>query len=203
MAIALSYHIPHLSCYALTVEPSTALEKMILNQTKAPVDPEKQAHHFSQLVSWLTIAGFEQYEISNFAKTGYRSKHNSSYWSGLPYLGLGPSAHSFDGESRQWNIRNNTLYLKSIEEGKIPFEKELLTPIHQLNEYIMTRLRTIEGISLNKISERWGETAKEKLLNDSNKYLTEGYLIIRDNQIQLSESGKFLADGIASSLFSV
>ena len=132
---ALSLNIPHLSCYALTVEPKTALAKMIATHKSADVDADKQARHFLILTEQLAAAGFEQYEISNFSLPGFRSRHNSSYWQGKPYLGLGPSAHSFNGKSRQWNIANNALYLKSVEEGIIPFEEEVLTESQQLNEY--------------------------------------------------------------------
>jgi len=138
-------NIPHISCYALTVEPKTALDRMIALRKKEPVDAEKQAGQFSQLMEWMQEAGYEHYEISNFARPGYRSRHNSSYWSGDHYYGFGPAAHAFDGNSRRWNIANNALYIRSIEKGLIPFEEETLTSTQQLNEYIMTALRTMEG----------------------------------------------------------
>jgi len=141
--IALALKVPHLSCYALTVEPKTALEKMISAKKMEAVDPERQSHHFELLMQWLTNAGYEHYEISNFAKPGYRSKHNSSYWQGKHYIGLGPSAHSFNGSSRQWNVANNALYIQSIEQSAVPYEIEMLTATQQLNEYIMTSLRTM------------------------------------------------------------
>jgi oxygen-independent coproporphyrinogen-3 oxidase len=200
---ALSFQIPHLSCYALTVEPKTALAKMIAENTVADVDPDKQARHFALLRELLGHAGFEQYEISNFSTPGFRSRHNSAYWQGKHYLGLGPSAHSFNGTSRQWNIRNNALYVKSIEEGNIPYELEILTDKQQLNEYIMTSLRTIEGISLERVKRTWGNLKAENLLIAAKRHLDEGYVLRTDNSLQLSASGKFLADGIASDLFSV
>lgn len=198
---ALSLNIPHLSCYALTVEPKTALAKMIETHRSENVDADKQARHFALLTKTLAAKGFEHYEISNFALHGFRSRHNSSYWQGNPYLGLGPSAHSFNGRSRQWNIANNNLYLKSIEENIIPFEEEVLTEIQQLNEYIMTALRTAEGISLLKISAGWGNEKTVLLMDAAQKHILSGRLLHADNILCLSEDGKFFADGIASDLF--
>ena len=200
---ALAFGVPHLSCYALTVEPKTALAKMIADKTVANVDADQQARHFVLLLELLGQAGFEQYEISNFAKPGFRSRHNSAYWQGSHYLGLGPSAHSFNGTSRQWNIRNNALYINSISRGFIPYESETLTDTQQLNEYIMTSLRTIEGISMEHIKLGWGEALSEELLLAAKKHLDKGHIILNGSRIQLSNSGRFLADGIASDLFSV
>lgn len=200
---ALSLNIPHLSCYALTVEPKTALAKMITTQQSENVDADKQARHFLLLTQWMSEAGFEHYEISNFALPRFRSKHNSSYWQGKPYLGLGPSAHSFNGISRQWNIANNSLYLKSIETGTLPFEVEVLTETQQLNEYIMTSLRTIEGISLKRVAESWGDEKKILLINTAQKHITCGHLVLVNDILQLGADGKFLADGIAADLFTV
>ena len=198
---ALSLKIPHLSCYALTVEPRTALAKLIETKQLADVDTDKQARHFSLLTQWLEEAGFEHYEISNFALPGFRSRHNSSYWEGKAYLGLGPSAHSFNGRSRQWNISNNALYLKALEADELPFEEEQLTPAQQLNEYIMTRLRTIEGISLKTVSDKWGEEKMLALIQSAQKHLAHHYIICKDDYLQLTAEGKFLADGIAADLF--
>jgi oxygen-independent coproporphyrinogen-3 oxidase len=200
---AIAYGIHHLSCYALTVEPATALAKMINKKTVENVDTDKQAKHFQLLTGWLQAAGFEHYEISNFAKPGYRSRHNTSYWKGRNYLGLGPSAHSFNGQSRQWNISNNALYLTSIMQGTIPFEIETLTLRQQFNEYIMTGLRTLEGISLRLIEERWGQDYKEATLVNCRKHITSGNLECINNQVRLTVAGKFMADGIAADLFSV
>ncbi|MBW0178862.1 radical SAM family heme chaperone HemW [Sediminibacterium sp.] len=198
---AISFNIPHLSCYALTVEPNTALDKLIQKGTKADVDQQKQAVHFDLLTTRLEAAGFEHYEISNFARPGFRSRHNSSYWQGKPYLGLGPSAHSFNGSIRQWNISNNALYLKSIEQDLIPFEAEQLTDEQQLNEYIMTSLRTMEGCSLELIEKKWGEKNVSAIKAAAQKYLQEEYLNLSGNQLILTKKGKFLADGIAAELF--
>ena len=198
---ALTLHVPHLSCYALTVEPKTALAKMIATHQSADVDADKQARHFSILTERLSAAGFEHYEISNFALPGFRSRHNSSYWQGKPYMGLGPSAHSFNGKSRQWNIANNSLYVTAIEKGEIPFEEELLTDTQRLNEYIMTSLRTIEGTSLSKVSADFGETKASSLSDAAQKHIDQGHLKRVHDVLQLTAAGKFLADGIAADLF--
>ena len=198
---ALALHIPHLSCYALTVEPKTALEKMIEKKTVANVNPETQAKHFELLMSWMQQAGYEHYEISNFAKPGYRSKHNSSYWQGKPYIGLGPSAHSFNGHSRQWNIANNALYIQGLENNSILFEKELLTKSQQLNEYIMTSLRTIEGISLQKLQVDFGDEYYNHVVGSAVVHIQNEHLINDGNYIRTSLKGKLYADGIAADLF--
>ncbi|MES1225662.1 MAG: radical SAM family heme chaperone HemW, partial [Bacteroidota bacterium] len=177
VATALALNIPHLSCYALTVEPGTALKKMISQPKTEDVDTEKQARHFLLLMDWLQQAGYEHYEISNFAKPGYRSRHNSSYWQRKKYLGVGPSAHSFDGISRQWNIANNALYIQSLEQNKIPFEEEKLTDTQRLNEYIMTALRTQEGLDLIYTANNFGEKAAQQLQKASGKYIAGEKLV--------------------------
>jgi oxygen-independent coproporphyrinogen-3 oxidase len=194
-------NIPHISCYALTVEPKTVLHTLIQKNKLPNINVEQQAQHFEILTNTLSKAHYEHYEISNFAKTGFRSKHNSSYWQGKHYLGLGPSAHSFNGISRQWNNSNNTLYLKSIAQNIVPFEIEILTTQQQLNEYIMTSLRTIEGISLQHITKNFSEEEKEKLLSRSKKLITQQLLSIENNYLKLTPQAKFLADGIAADLF--
>lgn len=193
--------VPHLSSYALTVEPSTALDVMITKGRKEPVDPDKQARHFEMLMEAAAEAGFEQYEISNLAKPGWRSRHNSSYWQGIPYLGIGPSAHSFDGKKRRWNISNNALYLSSIEGNLIPFEEEELTTENRINEYLMTSLRTIEGISLTAYALLAGPEATTELLKRAERFISHDQLELADTHIRLTKTGKFLADGIASDLF--
>jgi oxygen-independent coproporphyrinogen-3 oxidase len=193
--------IPHISCYALTVEPKTALDKMIALKKKAPVDAERQAQQFLLLMEWMAAAGYEHYEISNFAKQGSRSKHNSSYWSGATYYGFGPSAHSFDGKRRRWNVASNSLYIQSLKKNLLPFEEEILTGTQQLNEYIMTALRTMEGISTKHISTKFGEEKSEKIINASTKYKRTGKLRIENGKIILTAEGKLFADGIAADLF--
>ena len=192
VATALSFEIPHLSCYALTVEPGTALQKMITQHKKEDVDAEKQARHFLQLMDWLQQAGYEHYEISNFAKPGFKSQHNSSYWGGKKYLGLGPSAHSFAGNSRQWNIANNALYIQSLAQDKIPFEEETLTTTQRLNEYIMTSLRTQEGLNLQHIENVFGEIVSQQLHKNSYKFITGEKLLLNGSLLQLTKEGKLL-----------
>ena len=191
---AISLNIPHLSCYALTVEPKTPLDKMIKQHKSEDVNPDKQSEQFLLLMQWLEEAGYEHYEISNFAKPGRRSRHNSSYWQGKKYLGLGPSAHSFNGTERQWNVTNNNIYIESINNGKIPFEKEELTKTQKLNEYIMTSLRTMEGLQL--------DIAGEELATKSKKFIATGLMKLQNNSLVLTREGKLLADGIAAELFS-
>ena len=187
-------NIPHISYYALTVEQKTPLQKKISEKKKEDVQQEKQAEQFLLLMGWLEAAGYEHYEISNFAKPGFRSKHNASYWEGKKYLGLGPSAHSFDGRSRQWNVSNNKLYIESLNENKIPFEKETLTPSQKTNEYIMTSLRTIEGLDTFRVQHA-------SFLDQSQKFIDEGKMVLRENRLILTKEGKLFADGIAAELF--
>ena len=194
---AISLQIPHLSCYALTVEPKTALFKMIEQHRAENIDPEKQSAQFLHLMYRLENAGYEHYEISNFALPGHRSRHNSSYWKGKHYLGLGPSAHSFNGHSRQWNIANNRQYIDAMNAGITAFEKEELTPTQQLNERIMIALRTMEGLPLDKLDE----TTKKKLLEDSRKFIDNGLLLNKNDSLVLTKEGRLLADGIAGALF--
>jgi oxygen-independent coproporphyrinogen-3 oxidase len=198
---ALSLGIDHISCYALTVEPKTGLDKMIQQKKIAAVDPDKQAHHFSLLMQWLTDAGFDHYEISNFSKPGKKSKHNSNYWNGVDYLGIGPSAHSFNGKSRQWNLANNALYIQSLAKNIVPFEREELNDMQQLNEYIMTSLRTMEGLSLNLVNHKWSEKELQKILEIAQKPIAQGLMLHQNNYLILTNAGKLMADGIASDLF--
>ena len=200
-AIVIEKKIPHISCYALTVEPKTALAKMIAQHKKETVDAEKQAAQFLLLMNWMKQAGYEHYEISNFALPGMRSKHNSSYWQGKNYYGFGPSAHSFDGKSRRWNIANNALYIQSLQKNIIPFEEEILTPTQQLNEYIMTSLRTMEGLDLKKIENNFGENFHSKLKDASIKWQNGNKLVSHNSNLILTTEGKLFADGIAADLF--
>jgi len=199
--IALSFGIPHISSYALTVEPKTALKKLIQTGKVAEPKDDIAQEHFQILVDTLQENGFVHYELSNFGKENYFSKNNSAYWLGKKYLGIGPSAHSYDGISRSWNIANNVVYLKSIEEGKLPSEKEILTQTDRYNEYIMTGLRTIWGISLERIEKEFGEKYLKYLLEQSQKFLVDDLLSVENNVLKTTQKGKFLADGIASDLF--
>ena len=198
---AIALKIPHLSCYALTVEPQTALDKMIRQHKVSHVQPEDQARQFLLLMDWTAAAGYKHYEISNFALPGHRSRHNSSYWQGKKYLGLGPSAHSFNGLARQWNIANNALYIQSLQKGTVPFEEEILTGDQRLNEYIMTSLRTMEGLSLQAVTVLAGEKTSHSLRRNSQKYLDQQLLIEQNDRLILTRQGKLFADGIAGDLF--
>ncbi|HWV69738.1 radical SAM family heme chaperone HemW [Chitinophaga sp.] len=198
---AIALGIPHLSCYALTVEPGTALDHFIKKKKMAATDPDKAAQHFEMLMEWLGAAGYEHYEISNFALPGWHSRHNSSYWQGKPYLGLGPSAHSFNGASRQWNIASNAQYIKSIAAGKVPFEMESLTTAMQFNEYIMTALRTSAGCNLEWVSEKFGTDHTIHLLAHSEPYIRMGRIERVGETLRLTKAGRLFADGIAGELF--
>ncbi len=194
--------VPHISCYALTVEPKTALDKMILNKQSDPVDPDKQAEHFEILLNLMDQYGYEQYETSNFALPGYRSKHNSSYWQGKAYYGFGASAHSYDGKcTRRWNVANNALYIQCINSNQQAFEEERLSLTQQLNEYIMTSLRTIEGLNLERVRKEFGEAEFERLKKSCMKYISQQLMTEDNNTLSLTRKGKFLADGISSDLF--
>lgn len=198
---AIDMGIPHLSCYALTVEPKTALDTMIRKHQISNVQPEDQARQFVLLMDWTEAAGYEHYEISNFALPGHRSRHNSSYWQGKKYLGLGPSAHSFNGQGRQWNIANNALYIQSLKQDTVPFEVETLTPDQRLNEYIMTSLRTMEGLSLHYVQQLSGEKMSQTLLKNSYRYIEQQLLLEKNGRLILTKQGKLFADGIAGDLF--
>jgi len=198
---ALSFGVPHISSYALTVEPKTALRKLIQTGKIAQPKDEVASEHFQILVDTLESNGFVHYELSNFGKEGYFSRNNSAYWLGKKYLGIGPSAHSYDGVSRSWNIANNVLYLKSIAQNDLPSEAETLSTTDRYNEYIMTGLRTIWGVSLERIQTEFGENYGDYLKQQSQKFLDDGLLVIQNNILKTTLKGKFLTDGIASDLF--
>ena len=198
---ALSFGVPHISSYALTVEPKTALKKLIQTGKISEPKDEVAQEHFQILVDTLHENEFIHYELSNFGKENYFSKNNSAYWLGKKYLGIGPSAHSYDGVSRSWNIANNSIYLKEIQEEKLPSEVEILSHEDRYNEYIMTGLRTIWGVSLNRIENEFGEMFLKYLLKQAEKFFSDGLLSINDNILKTTRKGKFLADGIASDLF--
>ena len=200
---AVSLQIPHLSCYALTVEPKTALYKRIEQKKMRDVIPEDQARQFLEGIQWLEESGYEHYEISNFAKPGKRSRHNSAYWLSEKYLGLGPSAHSFNGKTRQWNIANNNLYIQSLAQNELNFELETLKPTDRLNEYIMTSLRTMEGLDLRKVNHEFGSGKRNQLEQNASKYINQGQLKNENGKLMLTLKGKLFADGIAAGLFFV
>lgn len=198
---ALSFNIPHISSYALTVEPRTALKKLIATGKIDEPKDEVAQEHFQILVDKLSENGFIHYELSNFGKSTYFSKNNSAYWLGKKYLGIGPSAHSFDGVSRSWNISNNSIYIKSIAENKLPSETEILSKNDCYNEYVMTGLRTIWGISLDRIENEFGTDFLEYLLKQSEKFIADDLLYFDEEILKATQKGKFLCDGIASDLF--
>ena len=198
---ALSFGIPHISSYALTVEPKTALNKLIQTGKIAAPNDEVAQEHFSILVETLESKGFIYYELSNFAKENYFSKNNSAYWLGKKYIGIGPSAHSYDGVSRSWNIANNPIYIKSIQEDKLPNETEILSVTDRYNEYIMTGLRTIWGVSLDRVQNEFGVDYLNYLQKQFNKFLDDDLLFIENGILRTTKKGKFLTDGIASDLF--
>ncbi len=198
---ALSFNVPHISSYALTVEPKTALYSFIQKGIIPQPDDEVAAAHFQILVDKLSENDFIHYELSNFGKENYFSKNNSSYWLGKKYIGIGPSAHSYDGKNRGWNVSNNALYIKSIQENKLPIEIETLTKTDRYNEYIMTGLRTIWGVSLDRIEEEFGKTYLDYLNQQAAKFIEDHLLFVDENILRTTKNGKFLCDGIASDLF--
>ena len=202
LQIAFDFGINHISSYALTVEPQTALHSFIKNGKYPAPDETVAKNHFDILVEETAKNGFVHYEISNFGKPDFFSKHNTSYWLGKKYIGIGPSAHSFSKTHRSWNIANNNKYIKGIQENILPSEIEELTPKDQFNEYLMTGLRTIWGVSFDKINDDF----KEMLLKSSKKFIDEGLLEIvvdsnGEKKLKTTKKGKFLADGLASELF--
>lgn len=198
---ALDFGVPHISSYALTVEPKTALKKLIQTGKVAEPKDDVAQEHFQILVDKLQENGFVHYELSNFGKEKYFSKNNSAYWLGKKYIGIGPSAHSYDGISRSWNIANNSLYLKGISENRLPSEVEILSKQDRYNEYVMTGLRTIWGISLDRIEKEFGKDFLDYLLKQAEKFLSDDLLAVENNVLKTTGKGKFLADGIASDLF--
>ncbi|NHM06702.1 radical SAM family heme chaperone HemW [Flavobacterium sp. CYK-4] len=198
---ALSFGIPHISSYALTVEPKTALKKLIATGSIAQPSDEMAHEQFQILVEKLQSENYVHYELSNFGKQGYFSRNNSAYWLGKKYLGIGPSAHSYDGNSRSWNVANNALYLKSMTQSKLPSEVEILTQADRYNEYIMTGLRTIWGVDLQRIENEFGTSALNYLQKQAKKFITEGLLCLENKTLKTTQKGKFLTDGIASDLF--
>ena len=220
---AFNFGVNHISSYALTVEPKTALDTFVKNGTYPPIDESLALEHFNHLVEKTKAQGFVHYEISNFGKPNYFSKHNSSYWQGKPYLGIGPSAHSYHNTMRSWNVSNNTKYIKAIQDNQLPNTIEILSKEDQFNEYVMTGLRTIWGVSLNRVESKFGDVFLQHLKKQANKFLKEDLLVIlnkteqitnnktdssldfsiNDEILKTTQRGKFLVDGIASELFMI
>lgn len=198
---ALYYEIPHISAYALTVEPRTALHAFIDKGKLDPPDEAQAEVHFRMLTDVMESEGFVHYEISNFGKPGYFSRNNTAYWMGTPYLGIGPSAHSFYGNKRGWNVANNSKYIKCLEQGIVPVEYEELTERDRYNEYIMTGLRTIWGVSLSEIASRFGDSYTQYFLSKLPTHLSSKQLMQEGETISATALGKFFVDGIAADLF--
>ncbi|TVQ86351.1 MAG: radical SAM family heme chaperone HemW [Bacteroidetes bacterium] len=198
----ISHDIPHISAYSLTVEKKTALEVFIRKGKAPPVDEEQSARQFEILCEITSQHGYEHYEISNFGKPGFFSRHNLSYWSGVPYLGLGPSAHSYLDGLRRWNIANTCNYIDNLQNGQLPpFEQENLDKDQQYNEYVMTALRTMWGVNKELVKKRFGDDYFEKLMHASRKFLKNGKMQETSSHLIISAEGKFLADGISAEFF--
>jgi len=203
LEITLSLNVSHISSYALTVEPKTTLKKMIERGKIAPVEEETAKAHFEILLETLNRAGFINYEFSNFGKSGYFSQNNTAYWMGKPYLGIGPSAHGFNGTDRNWNISNNTIYIKAIQQKTLPSETEKLSVNDRYNEYVMTRLRTQWGVNLEEVNKLFGAFYVEYFKNEAEVFFKKELLKQQNEIITITKKGKFLSDGIAADLFYV
>lgn len=198
---ALKLNIPHLSCYALTVEEKTALHTLIQKGEKQEVNQDEQAERFNVLMELTAEAEYHHYEISNLALPGFESKHNSSYWEGLSYLGFGPSAHSYDGKKRKWNIANNIKYVEAIAKQILPLEEETLSQNDKLNEYTMTSIRRSKGIEKNRLIQLGGESRLPEIQKMIQPYLESNKVVEDEKGWRLTNEGKFYADGIAAALF--
>lgn len=198
---AVDQKVPHISAYALTVEPGTALELFIRKGKYQPVSDETAERHFLMMSEFLGNHGYEHYEISNLALPGKYARHNTAYWSGEKYLGIGPSAHSFDGNSRQWNVSAIGSYLECISKGKPDFEREVLSIIQKANEYIMTSLRTMWGMDMAKLEKEFDEPVARKVEIALSTYQDSDLLKIAGKKVTLTQKGKLFADRIASDLF--
>lgn len=199
--IALDFGIPHISAYALTVESKTALEKFIVKGKIPPINEEQSYEQFFILKEILEKEQFIHYELSNFGKEGFFSKNNTAYWEQKNYMGIGPSAHSYNGRERRWNISNNIKYIQSINQNILPSQKEILSLTNKYNELIMTGLRTRKGVSLTQVKETIGEKYFLHLMKESSKYIKNNTLILENNFIKISKNSLFLSDGVSSDLF--
>jgi oxygen-independent coproporphyrinogen-3 oxidase len=198
---AVELETPHISAYSLTVEPKTALADAIRRGKQVPLNDEQSADQFEALINKTGLAGFEHYEISNFAKPGKYAVHNTNYWRGVPYLGIGPSAHGFDGTNRYLNIANNATYLSLITDGKLAETVEELNQYDRFNEYIMTSLRTMWGVDVTKIGSVYGKFFVNDTLKNIKPFIERNWLQQQENILRLTPDGKFFADYIASELF--
>lgn len=204
LEILIKQKVPHISCYALTVESKTALHHLIQQRKVVDVDPAKQSRQFLLIMSELKKAGYNHYEISNFSLPGKESRHNRSYWQGLPYFGFGPAAHSYNGsDTRSWNVANNIEYAKSLEDNSHVQTKEILTDVQQMNEMIMISLRTSEGLNASVFKSKFGEKKFHELQKNIQKHLGRNHVVAKENHYILTEEGNLFADGIAADLFLV
>lgn len=195
------FNVPHLSAYGLTVEPKTKLAHQIEQGQLPQLNDEKMIRQFKMLIEQTKGIGMTQYEVSNFGKEGFYSQHNSNYWKGAEYLGIGPSAHSFIGEKRVWNVANNIKYIKALNNGEVYFEEEEIDEKTAFNEYVLTRLRTIWGIDLMYIKSNFNEEINNHFQKELSPYLKSPYLLTDNNKITLTQEGIFIADKITSDLF--
>jgi len=203
LELAFSLPVQHLSCYSLTIEKKTALEKMIREGNVQGIDEDLATAHFVKLISETEKHGFDHYEISNFSKPGYYSQHNSNYWKNKPYIGIGPSAHSYNGISRQWNVSSNAAYISAIAKFEIPMEAEVLSIENRYNEYLMTGLRTKWGVDIYYIRENFGSAFEKDFLLQMQTYIDSGDLISKNGVFLISGKGKLIADRIAARGFAV
>lgn len=199
--MAFSLPITHLSCYGLTVESKTALSWQIIKGTMAQPDEEKAAQQYEYLLSEAERLGFPWYEISNFSKPGFESKHNRAYWQGIPYVGIGPSAHSYNGAERSWNVKSNGAYVSALQKEELPSEMEILTSAALFHEFILTSLRMRKGISINTLRTTFGEGVTGQVLEAAHEFVEKNWLIREADQLRLSASGLLFADKITSELF--
>lgn len=203
ISAALALNVEHISAYSLMYEEDTPLWKMLDTGKVKEIDEELSLTMFKELVCQLTDAGYEHYEISNFARPGYRSRHNSSYWHQVPYIGLGAAAHSFDLNSRQWNVADLKLYIEEINNGIIPMEREELDNDTTFNDIITTALRTSDGIDLNAMETRLGKRYRNTLISAAGKHIEQGLLEIRHDRLRLTAEGIFISDMVMSDLMIV
>lgn len=197
----LALNVEHISAYSLMYEEGTPLYKMLVEGKIKEIDEELSLQMYETLINMLTAAGFEHYEISNFAKPSFRSRHNSSYWHDTPYIGIGAAAHSFDTVSRRWNVADIKTYIESIERGELPYEREVLDTGTRYNETVMTGLRTCEGVDLKYILDSFGPKYERHLLSNAQKNISLGNLIVEDNRLRLTRKGIYTSDGITAELF--
>lgn len=199
---AIALDVKHISSYNLTIEDKTKLGHDFKVKKEIAIDDEKSSELFLEMIDRLEKNNFIQYEISNFGKENYFSNHNSNYWKGIEYIGFGPSAHSFDGVSRQWNVSNNSLYIKNItDKNEAYFEKEILSESDQFNEYILTSLRTIWGIDVLVLNTKFNSEILNSFNEKIKTYISSDMIIFNNNKYVLTSNGKLFADKIASELF--